>query len=72
MKDLEDGSKAVGLFNRGESETEVTARWSDLGIQGKRIVRDIWRQKDVGAFDNEFQTSVGRHGGAFLVIRATR
>ena len=71
-KDLEDGSKAVGLFNRGESETEVTARWSDLGIQGKQIVRDIWRQKDIGAFDNEFHTSVGRHGAAFLMIRASR
>jgi alpha-galactosidase len=71
-KDLEDGSKAVGLFNLGESETEVTAQWSDLGIQGKRVVRDIWRQKDVGVFDNEFHTSVGRHGAALLVIRASR
>ena len=45
-KDLEDGSKAVGLFNRGGlNETTVTAKWSDLGITGKQTVRDLWRQK---------------------------
>ena len=26
-KELEDGSKAVGLFNRGEKEAEVVARF---------------------------------------------
>lgn len=71
-KDLEGGSKAVGLFNLGESETEVTARWSDLGLHGKQIVRDIWRQKDVGIFDNEFHAFVWRHGAALMVIRASR
>ncbi len=53
-KPMEDGSIAVGLFNRGDQATEVTALWSDLGIHGKRTVRDLWRQKDVGKFDHEF------------------
>jgi alpha-galactosidase len=61
-RDLEDGSKAVGLFNRGEGEVPVTARWADLGLEGKRTVRDLWRQKDLGIFRNEFQASVPRHG----------
>ncbi len=26
-RDMEDGSKAVGLFNRGEGTKKVTARW---------------------------------------------
>ena len=34
-KDMEDGSKAVGLFNRGEVAGVVTARWADLGVTGK-------------------------------------
>ena len=30
---LEDGSLAVGLFNRGEEQATVTAKWSDLGLK---------------------------------------
>src|SRR6185437_3468969 len=37
-KDMEDGSKAVGLFNRSKAETKVTANWSDLGLTGKQKV----------------------------------
>jgi alpha-galactosidase len=61
-KDMEDGSKAVGLFNRGDSETSVTANWSDLGLAGKQEVRDLWRQKDLGEFTGSFTASVPRHG----------
>ena len=65
-RDLEDGSKAVGLFNRGETETAVTAKWSDLGVQGKQLVRDLWRQKDLGQFDKQFTIKVGRHGAEMV------
>jgi len=61
-RDLEDGSKAVGLFNRGESEATVTARWADLRISGTHLARDLWRQKDLGTFDRAFSASVPRHG----------
>ena len=61
-KPLEDGSMAVGLFNRGESEKSVTANWSDLGVSGKLTVRDLWRQKDLGEFEHQFSASVRRHG----------
>ena len=66
---MEDGSKAVGLFNRGRIETPVTVKWSDLGIGGKQIVRDLWRQKDLGTFDTEFTAKVPRHGVVLLRIR---
>jgi alpha-galactosidase len=61
-REMEDGSKAVGLFNRGEMEAIVTARWADLGVSGKQRVRDLWRQKDIGAFEGKFDAPVGRHG----------
>lgn len=72
VKDMEDGSKAVGLFNRGEMETTVTAKWSDLGVTSKQLVRDLWRQKDVGQFENLFSTTVPRHGGALLRFTAAK
>ena len=61
-KEMEDGSKVAGLFNRGETETTVTAQWSDLGLSGKQTVRDLWRQHNVGTYEGQFQASVPRHG----------
>ena len=57
-KELDDGSKAVGLFNRGEGESVVTLNWSDLGISGQRTVRDLWRQQDLGKFNGQYQARV--------------
>ena len=68
-KDMEDGSKAVGLFNRGQREAQVTARWADLGVAGKQIVRDVWRQKDLGTFEGQFSAAVGRHGVVLVRLR---
>jgi alpha-galactosidase len=61
-KKMEDGSTATGLFNRGELEQTVIAKWSDLGLTGEMRVRDLWRQKDLGAFESKFETKVPRHG----------
>jgi len=61
-KDLEDGSKAVGLFNRSHSAAPITATWADLGLSGKQKVRDLWQQKDLGEFSGLFTTHVPRHG----------
>ncbi len=61
-KDLEDGTKAVGLFNRGEMPATVAAKWAQLGLKGKQQVRDLWRQKDLGTFDDEFSAEIPRHG----------
>ena len=71
-KDMEDGSKAVGLFNRGSREDSVTVNWSELGISGKQVVRDLWRQKDIGEFSGEFQAKVGRHGVVLVKIHSKK
>jgi alpha-galactosidase len=67
-KDLEDGSKAVGLFNRGEDDTVMTAKWTDLGLSGSNVVRDLWRQKDLGNFTGQFQATVPSHGVVLIKI----
>jgi len=68
-RELEDGSRAVGLFNRGTQEAKVTANWQDLGISGKQIVRDLWRQKDIGSFENKFEATIPSHGSVLVRIR---
>ena len=62
VKELNDGSKAVGLFNLGEQPAKLSISWAELGISGKQHVRDLWRQKELGRFNKEFQTQVPRHG----------
>src|SRR5262245_41719263 len=65
---LEDGSLAVGLFNRGPETAKVTAKWSDLGLTGSQPVRDIWLQKDLARATGEFSADVPRHGVVFVKI----
>jgi alpha-galactosidase len=67
-KTLEDGSHAVGLFNRGDTETVVGVKWGPWGSLatpdgGARFtVRDLWRQKDLGQHQGKFETAVPPHG----------
>jgi alpha-galactosidase len=69
-RDLADGSKAVGLFNRGEMPGDVTVKWSDLGLTGPQGVRDLWRQKDLGDQATAFTAHVGRHGAMMIKVTA--
>jgi alpha-galactosidase len=66
VKELEDGSRAVGLFNLDEHPAKVAVSWAELDLSGKQHVRDLWRQKDLGNFKKEFQAEVPRHGVALV------
>jgi alpha-galactosidase len=68
-KDMADGTKAVGLFNRSETATTVEVKWSDLGLKGKHSVRDLWRQNDLGKFADGFSTRVPRHGVVLIKVK---
>jgi alpha-galactosidase len=69
VKDLEDGSKALGLFNRGKSPAAVTSSWAVLGLSGKQSVRDLWRQKDLAVADREFSATVPSRGVVLVRLR---
>jgi alpha-galactosidase len=61
-KDLEDGSKAVGLFNRGMFAAPLTVTWNDLGIAGHYTVRNVWSQSDEGRYDQKYTATIPAHG----------
>jgi alpha-galactosidase len=66
---MEDGSKAVGLFNTGTNGViTVTVTWEDLKIQGSQSVRDLWRQKDLGKQDKQFSIQVAPHCAELVKI----
>ena len=60
-KNLEDGSIAMGLFNRGRETAIVKATWEQLGVKGKQMVRDLWRQQDIGVVVDSFAAPVKPH-----------
>ena len=52
VKELEDGSKAVGFCNFDREKADISFRDFDkLNITGKQTVRDLWRQKDIRTLD---------------------
>jgi alpha-galactosidase len=69
-KDLDDGGKAVGLFNLGNTPAQATANWNELKLFGARTVRDLWRQKDLGKFDKEFSATVPPHGVVLVKLNS--
>ena len=69
-KDLEDGSKAVGLFNLSTSPLTITAKWAALGLHGPQHSRDLWRQHDLGTFEGDFSATVQPHGVKLLRLRS--
>lgn len=53
VKELEDGSRAVGFCNFGLDKLEITYHdFSVTGLKGVLKVRDLWRQKDVALVDS--------------------
>ncbi len=60
-KPLSGGDWALGLLNRGTEEAAIEARWSDIGVDGKYTVRDLWQHKDMGPFDEAVTLDVAGH-----------
>jgi len=82
-KYLDDGSIAVGFFhvnpyfilwNKEESETiqkkkyDMSLDFASLNLSGKVVVRDLWRQRDLGTFEGSFSTEVPYHGVTFVKL----
>ncbi len=79
---LEDGSIAAGLFNTDDygKTPQSFFRWGDespktisfdfarIGLKGKYKIRDVWRQKVLGEFQDSFQTEIRHHGVVLLKI----
>ncbi len=69
---LEDGSKAISMFNLAQSPRTVTVRWSDAGLVGKQIIRNVWKQQDIGKYSDKYEVSLPRHGVMLIRIIPTK
>jgi len=49
VKELEDGSKAIGFCNFGLDPIDLKyTDFAKLGLKGQFVVRDLWRQQNIG------------------------
>ena len=72
VRELADGSKAVGLLNRANQEAEISVSWSDLGFHESPShlkVRDLWAHQDIQASGNKYSRTVPGHGVVLLRVQ---
>lgn len=62
VKDIEDGSKAVGIFNMSNDIKEIKIDFNELKLGSDKNVRDIWRGKELGNFKNQYSAKIMSHG----------
>ncbi len=62
IKDLEDGTKAIGIFNLGDEAEKYQLNFSEASLSSKLKLRDLWRQKNLGEFKNHFDALIPSHG----------
>jgi len=67
-KPLADGSKAVGIFNRGAKEATTHLDLATLGFSKGAKARDLWQGKDLGTLSENYAASVPSHGVLFLRV----
>jgi alpha-L-arabinofuranosidase len=64
VKELADGSKAIGLFNLDTVYREVV-----IPLEETVLIRNVWRQKDEGIFTKSYHARIPPHG--VRLIKAT-
>jgi alpha-galactosidase len=68
VKPLADGSAAVGLFNRGESELKMMLDLKMAGIAGPARVRDLWLHRDLENASETYSAVVPKHGVVLIKL----
>jgi alpha-galactosidase len=69
-KELEDGSKAVGIFNISDKYQTIKLNKADAGLGGYTKIRDVWRQIYLISGGPEFVTKVAPHG--VVLVRVSK
>ena len=69
-KQLEgDDTYAMILFNRTESEADISVTWEQLGLSSSAaLVRDLWQMEDLGEVEDEYTATVPSHGVVMLKV----
>lgn len=71
-KPLQDGTTAVLLLNKGPEPANITINWETIGLSGRQKVRDLWKQKDLGYYEDSFTAeNLPQHGHMLIKVGTT-
>nr|XP_010909866.1 alpha-galactosidase isoform X1 [Elaeis guineensis] len=67
---LKGGGVAVVLWNRGSSQTSITANWSDIGLDPSAVVdaRDVWAHSTIWSVGGSITATVDTHACKMYVL----
>ena len=68
VKELSGGSADVGLFNRNDKTAALKLCWEDICPGGDYVIRDLWKQSDIGQAKDTYLTELSPHGCALLSL----
>jgi alpha-galactosidase len=67
VRDLRNGDKVIGLFNRGVDAHELHFRAGNVGWK-KAKARDLWKHEDLGVLPDNYAVLIPRRGAVMLRI----
>lgn len=70
-RSMQDGSVIVGVFNRGDAETEGGFSWASLNLGTSATAlqaRDLWKHQDVSVKGDSYSGAVPAHGVILLRV----
>ena len=66
---LQNGSVAVGIFNRGDAPATGTVAWESLHLPGKKLeALDLWKHEAVTPSGDDYSATVPAHGVVLLRV----
>ncbi len=68
VKELSDGSRAIGFFNLAQEPQKISVTWAQLGLARPARARDLWRQQDIILSGDGFVAEVPRHGTCLIRV----
>jgi len=70
-KQLQDGSRAVVLLNRGAAAQNVAVTWGEIGYPDhlSASVRDLWEHKELAKATGKFSATAPSHGVVMVTVR---
>jgi alpha-galactosidase len=70
IKPLHDGSRAIGVFNRTETERPARFTWTELGLSARpQALRDLWEHRDMEVAADGVSGRVPTHGVMLLIAK---
>jgi len=66
VKQMADGSHAVGVFNLGTAPVRYALPLDRVVSKKSAAIRDLWRQRDLGTFSGALPVQVPAHGVTLL------